>query len=93
MIKEIRRLLEENKVTSLRELSDRIKVPYTKLRNISCRRVRFESLFKIRRRHEAFPKKSKELAELTGIVLGDGNILKLKRCQRLLISCNRRYPV
>lgn len=92
MIEEIRRLLEENKVTSLRELSDKIKVPYTKLRNISCGRVRFESLFRIRRRHEVFPEKSKELAELIGIVLGDGNILRLKKCQRLLISCDRRYP-
>lgn len=92
MIEDIRRLLEENKVTSLRELSDKIKVSYTKLRNISCGRVGLESLFKIQRRHEVSPRKSEELAEVIGIVLGDGNILRLKRCQRLVVSCDRKYP-
>ncbi|MFH1867609.1 MAG: hypothetical protein ABH843_01440 [Candidatus Omnitrophota bacterium] len=92
MTEDIIELIEEKKVTNLRELSEKIKVPYTKLRNISCGRVRFESLFKIKRRHEVSPKRSGDLAEIIGIVLGDGNILKLKRCQRLVISCDRKHP-
>ena len=37
------------------------------------------------------PRRSKELAELTGIVLGDGNIFQFARCQRLTVSCNGSY--
>lgn len=91
MTRNIKKLLKENNAISLKELSDKINVPYTKLRNISCGRVKFESLFKIKRRYEILPKKSGKLAELIGIILGDGNIQKLKRCQRLLISCDRKY--
>jgi len=36
--------------------------------------------------------KNKELSELIGLVLGDGNLYKHKRTERLTISFNTKYP-
>lgn len=37
-------------------------------------------------------KKSKELAEYIGVVLGDGNISEFPRTERIIISCNANNP-
>lgn len=91
MTKTVKKLLKRHNAASLKELAGILKVSYTKIRDISCGRVKFKSLYKNRQRHEVLPKRSEKLAELIGIVLGDGNIQKFARCQRLVISCDRKY--
>ncbi|MDD3087083.1 MAG: hypothetical protein PHP89_00745 [Candidatus Omnitrophica bacterium] len=91
MILKLRKLLKQHKTTSLIELSNKLKVSLNKIKNISSGRTRVSSLFVNRSQHRVSPRHSKELAELIGIVLGDGNIYKFNRCQRLTISCNGSY--
>ncbi len=91
MIPRVRKLLKQYKVTKLEGLSQKLKISLDKIKNISCGRTSFTSLFKDRDQYRISPKRSKGLAELIGIVLGDGNIFQFDRCQRLTISCNGSY--
>lgn len=89
MIKQILELKQLYKAKTLKELAFYLKVPFNRVKNISSGRTKFCSLYgSANKAHTVEPDKSSELAELVGIVLGDGNIHKFKRCQRLLISCN-----
>ncbi len=74
MILKLRKLLKQHKTTSLIELSNKLKVSLNKIKNISSGRTRVSSLFVNRSQHRVSPRHSRELAELIGIVLGDGNI-------------------
>lgn len=91
MITDVQRLMKQYNVNTLNELSKELRVSLDKIKNISSGRTRFSSLFKERCQYRFFPKYSGELAELIGITLGDGNIYKFRRCQRLTISCNSSY--
>lgn len=91
MIPKIRELLKKYHVATLKELSEELKVSLDKIKNVSSGRTSLDSLFKIRSQYRVSLKPSAELAELIGIVLGDGNIFKFSRCQRLTISCNSSY--
>ena len=91
MTSNIRKLLEQHNVTTLEQLSKEIGVSLNKVKNISSGRTSFTSLFQKKSQHRVSPKHSEELAELIGIVLGDGNIFQFDRCQRLTISCNSAY--
>lgn len=91
MISEVRKLLEQHNVITLKGLSKDLKISLNKIKNISSGRTSFDSLFKKRSQYRIFPKHSKKLAELIGVVLGDGNIFQFDRCQRLTISCNSSY--
>jgi len=91
MTPEMRGLLKEHNVHSLKELSGKLNISLNKIKNISSGRTSIDSLFKIKKQHAILPKHSAELAELIGVVLGDGNIFKFDRCQRLTISCNGAY--
>lgn len=87
----IQSLLKQYKANTLEELSKDLKISLNKIKNISSGRTHFSSLFKKKAQYRIFPKHSKELAEVIGIVLGDGNIFQFDRCQRLTISCNSFY--
>lgn len=91
MIPRVRKLLKQYNVTKLEGLSKKLNISLDKIKNISCGRTSFASLFRDRDQYRISPKRSKELAELIGIVLGDGNIFQFDRCQRLTISCNGSY--
>lgn len=91
MITDVQRLIKQYNVNTLNELSKELKVSLDKIKNISSGRTRFDSLFKERHQYRFFPQRSLKLAELIGIMLGDGNIYKFKRCQRLTVSCNSSY--
>lgn len=91
MIPKIRKLLEQYKATSLKELSKELEISSDVIKNISCGRTAYSSLLKGGRQYRIFPKHSKSLAELIGVVLGDGNIFTYERCQRLTISCDGSY--
>lgn len=91
MTPEMRELLKENNAHSLKDLSGKLNISLSKIKNISSGRTNAASLFKIRKKHSILPKHSKELSELIGVALGDGNIFKFDRCQRLTISCNSSY--
>ena len=88
MVSEIGELLSKYKVATLGELSKKLNISLDKIKNISCGRTSFNSLFKIKKQYRIFPNHCKDLAEVIGIVLGDGNIYKFDRCQRLTISCD-----
>ncbi len=91
MILKVKRLLKKHSVTTLKELAKDLKVSVNKIKNISSGRTSFSSLGRSRTQHRAFPHHSEDLAELIGVVLGDGNISRFDRCQRLVISCNSSY--
>jgi hypothetical protein len=91
MILKLRKLLKQHKAISLTELSNKLNISLDKIKNISAGRTRASSLFVNRSQHRVSPSHSKELAEFIGIALGDGNIYKFDRCQRLTISCNGSY--
>lgn len=88
MFFKIKNLLKKYNVETLPALSKNSGISLNKLKNISSGRTSYSTLFKERLPYRIIPKRSKELAELTGIVLGDGNIFQFERCQRLTISCN-----
>lgn len=83
MIPRLKKLLKQHDVTTLGELSKKLKVSLSVLKNISSNRTAFSSLSRRRTQHRVFPKQSENLAELIGVVLGDGNIFACRRCQRL----------
>jgi len=87
----VQNLLKNHKASSLRELSGILGISFDKIKNVSSGRTSFNSLYVERKQRRTESKHSKELAELIGIVLGDGNISKFSRCQRLVISCNSRH--
>jgi len=91
MVDKIKNLLEKYNVVSLRGLSSKTGVSFNKIKNISAGRTSFDSLFVEKKQNRVDPKHSQELAELIGVVLGDGNISKFSRCQRLAISCNSAH--
>lgn len=91
MAPNVLKLLKQYNVTSLKELSKELGISYSKIKNISSGRTFFSSLFLEKTQHKVIPKCTKELAELIGIVLGDGNIYQFDRCQRLTVSCNSAY--
>lgn len=91
MVPQVRRLLKQHNATTLKKLSKELKTSLYKIKNISSGRTSFSSLFQKRIQHRVFPMHSKDLAELIGVVLGDGNIFQFDRCQRLTISCNSAY--
>jgi len=91
MIPKVKKLLRRYDVTTLGELSRDLKISLSVIKNISSERTSFSSLFKRRAQHRILPKRSENLAELIGIMLGDGNIFAFERCQRLTISCNGSY--
>lgn len=91
MIPKITKLLKQYNLTTLNGLSKELKVSLDKIKSISCGRTLFTSLFKKKSQYRIFPKHSEDLAELIGMVLGDGNIFRFDRCQRLTISCNSSY--
>ena len=91
MILNMRNLLRKYNVTTLRELSKELQISLDKIKNISSGRTASSALYKKRIQYSVFPKQSEELSELIGTVLGDGNIFKFNRCQRLTISCNSFY--
>lgn len=93
MIPKIGKLLEQYKVTKLRELSKELEISSNVIKNISCGRTAYSSLFEKRKQYRISPEHSENLAELIGIVLGDGNIFTYDRCQRLTISCDGSYAV
>lgn len=89
MIKEILQLKQLHRANTLKELAYNLDLSYHKVKNVSCGRTTVRALFSIRNGpHVVTPKKTSALAELIGVVLGDGNIYKFDRCQRLVISCN-----
>lgn len=81
----------ETKETSLgvKKISETFKK--RKIDNFARWRASMIKLGKIRANYPPF-KLSKELAFLIGLILGDGNISKFPRTERLLISLNARYP-
>ena len=91
MIPELKGLLREYDAASLMNLSKKLNISLNKIKNISCGRTSFASLEKSKKQYRIFPNHSKRLAEIIGIVLGDGNIYQFDRCQRLTISCNSSY--
>ena len=91
MVFEIQRMFKQYSVISLKELSKKIDVSLDKIKNVSCGRTSFGSLFVEKKQNRVDPEHSKELAELIGVVLGDGNISEFSRCQRLVISCNSAH--
>ena len=91
MIPRVRKLLRQYNVATLKELSNELKISLDRIKNISSGRTSFISLFQKKSQYRIFPKYSEELAEFIGIVLGDGNIFRFERCQRLTISCNGSY--
>jgi len=91
MIPELEKTLKQYNVDTLQELSKELKISLDKIKNISCGRTSFSSLFRKRIQYRILPRRSEELSELIGIVLGDGNIYRFPRCQRLTISCNGSY--
>lgn len=91
MAPDVRKLLKQYNVTSLKELSKELRISYSKIKNISSGRTSFSSLFLEKTQHKVIPRRTQDLAELIGIVLGDGNIFQFERCQRLTISCNGSY--
>lgn len=54
-------------------------------------RDKMKLLGKIKSEYPPF-RKNEELAELIGLILGDGNLFKHERVERLTISFNSRYP-
>lgn len=91
MILKLRKLQKKYNVTTLKNLSEELNISLDKIKNISCGRTSFGALFQKKNKYRVFPLHCKELAELIGIVLGDGNISQFDRCQRLAISCNGSY--
>lgn len=91
MTSRIKKLLRQHHITTLGELSKDLRISLDKIKNISSGRISFDSLFIKRKQYRVNPKHSKNLAELIGVVLGDGNIFQCDRCQRLTISCNSFY--
>lgn len=91
MAPDVRKLLKQYNVTTLKELSKELRISYSKIKNISSGRTSFPSLFLEKTQHRVIPERNNELAELIGIVLGDGNIYQFDRCQRLTISCDSAY--
>lgn len=62
-----------------------------KIDNFKKWREKMKRLGKIKSRHPPLPK-NKEVAELIGLVLGDGNLYRHKRTEKLTISFNTKYP-
>jgi len=91
MVPKVKKLLKQYNTTSLRELAKELKISLDKIKNISCGRTSFVSLFRKKSQYRIFPRRSEKLAELIGVTLGDGNIFQFDRCQRLMISCNSAY--
>lgn len=91
MISKVGKLLQERNAATLKELSEKLNVSSDIVKNVSSGRTAYSSLFKRKYRQRADPGPSEDLAELIGIVLGDGNIFEFDRCQRLTISCNSSY--
>lgn len=91
IVPEVKNMLKQYNISTLRELSKELKVSIYKIKNISCGRTAFTSLYKNKSQYRIYPKPSKELSELIGVALGDGNIFQFDRCQRLTISCNGSY--
>jgi hypothetical protein len=93
MIPKLRKILKQYNVSTLKKLSEALKISIDKIKNISCGRTSITSLFRERSQYRILPKKSEEFAELIGVILGDGNIYQFPRCQRLTISCNSSYKI
>lgn len=74
----------------VRKISDTFK--RKKIDNFSKWREEMKKIGKIRSQYPAFIK-SKDLAFLIGITLGDGNIQSFPRADRLIISLNAKYPI
>lgn len=91
MVPKIQKLLKQHNADTLRGLSKELKISADIIKNISSGRTKFSSLFKRKERYKISSKPSENLAELIGVVLGDGNIFTFDRCQRLTISCNSSY--
>lgn len=62
-----------------------------KIDNFINWRDKMKSLGKIKSKYPLFSK-NEELAELIGLILGDGNLFKHERVERLTISFNLKYP-
>ncbi len=62
-----------------------------KIDNFKQWREEMRHLGKIKSQYPSLPK-NEEVAELIGLVLGDGNLYKHKRTERLTISFNTKYP-
>lgn len=73
----------------VRKISDSFRK--RKIDNFSAWRQKMKKLGIIRSTYPSFIK-SGELAYLIGMVLGDGNIGKFPRTERLLIALNSKYP-
>lgn len=54
-------------------------------------REKMKRLGKVKSKYPSLPK-NEELAELIGLVLGDGNLFRHERVERLTISFNTKYP-
>jgi hypothetical protein len=91
MTAHVQGLLKKYNVKTLKELSKKLKISLDKVKNVSSGRTSRKALFTERSQYRVFPERSRELAELIGVTLGDGNIFQFKRCQRLTISCNSSY--
>jgi DNA-directed RNA polymerase sigma subunit (sigma70/sigma32) len=64
MILKVKKLLKKYNVITLKQLSKKLKISLNRIKNISCGRTSFLSLFQKRGGYRIFPKHSEELAEL-----------------------------
>ena len=73
MKKQVKNLLIKHNAKNLRELSEKLNISYTKIKNWSCGRTKFGSKgkYKIVKIPEIL---NNDIAELVGIILGDGNL-------------------
>jgi intein/homing endonuclease len=75
MKKQVRNLLRKHNSKNLRELSEKLNISYTRIKNWSCGRTKFGSKgkYKIVKIPEML---NDDIAELVGVILGDGNLNK-----------------
>ncbi|MFQ6020974.1 MAG: hypothetical protein ACE5J4_03070 [Candidatus Aenigmatarchaeota archaeon] len=70
---QVKRLLIEHNAKNLKDLSKKLNISYNRMKNLSCGRTKFSSRRKYN--YVEIPHKFNEkIAEVVGIVLGDGNI-------------------